>query len=75
LVETTLVDNTFKWAGYKSSNYSCDNTNAKIFLLSSSEAISYYTSNDARHANGSEYAKCQDLYVAKSDDYVGYSYW
>lgn len=62
LIETTLVDNSLASTGQSSNDYVCNNTNDKIFLLSYKEA----TSTTTRLAIGTDYAKCQGLYVYKS---------
>ena len=50
-------------------------TNDKVFLLSKSDANTYYKTNSARLAKGSEYAKSQGLYVNLYTDPKGYSDW
>ncbi len=54
-------------------------TNDKVFLLSYDEAMntSYFADNNARQAKGSDYAKCQGLYVYDSsgNSYNGCSDW
>lgn len=56
--------------GYE--RYDSDDTSEKIYLLSYDEALNsnYFSSSTARKAQGSDYAKCQGLYV-----YNGNSYW
>ena len=63
LIETAEVDNSTSLEP----RYSCKNTNDKMFLLSYKEATTYYTSYSARQAKGTEYAKCQGLYVNSSN--------
>lgn len=75
LIEETTVDNSASSTGYSSNSYACNNTKDKLFLLSYSEATSSaygLNSNSARQAKGSDYAKCQGLYVYSS---TGYSCW
>ena len=62
----TLIGTT----GYE--RYDSDDTSEKIYLLSYDEASNsnYFNSSTARMAQGSDYAKCQGLYV-----YNGNSYW
>ena len=71
-IETTTVDNSAASTGQSSNSYACNNTNDKMFLLSSEEATTYYTSGTARQAKGSDYAKCQGLEVYSSN---GNSWW
>ncbi|MBR4728142.1 MAG: hypothetical protein IK080_09680, partial [Clostridia bacterium] len=69
--------------GYK--DYDSASTKDKIFLLSYDEVLnssygfstSYSTYDSARQAKGSDYAKCQGLYVYHSSgsSYDGCSYW
>ena len=72
IIQTTNVDNSVSSTGYSTNQYACSNTTDKIFLLSYSEATTYYSSDSARQAIGSDYAKCQGLYVYNS---TGKSYW
>jgi len=69
-IETTTVDNSAASTGYSSNSYACNNTNDKMFLLSSKEVTT--TSTTARQAEGSDYAKCQGLQFNSSN---GNSYW
>lgn len=71
IIETTNVDNSASSTGYSSNSYACNNTNDKMFLLSYKEATTYFSSYTARKAKGTDYAKCQGLYVNSSS----YSYW
>lgn len=72
LIETTTVDNS---ATSSISDYACNNTEDKIFLLSYKEAKTYFISDVARETNPSEYARCQGCSVYGSwwlrspDDY------
>ena len=70
MILTTSVDNSVSSTGYSSNDYACNDTNDKIFLLSYEEVMSLFTSPEKRKAQGSDYAKCQGLYV-----YNSYSYW
>ena len=87
-IKTTTLNNdgffTLKGkTGYE--DYDSASTNDKIFLLSYDEMLnssygfstSYSTNDSARLAKGSDYAKCQGLYVYKSSNssYDGCSYW
>ena len=67
LIETTTVDNSAESTEQSPNSYACDNTNDKIFLLSYKEATTYYTSETARQAIGTDYAKCQGLHVNSSN--------
>ena len=69
IIETTTVDNSVASTGYSSNSYACNNTSDKVFLLSYQEATTYYGSNDARKAQGTDYAKCQGLYVNSNFGY------
>ena len=69
IIETTTVDNNASSTGYDSNIYVCDSTRDKIFLLSYVEAKACYSSDSARLAKGSDYAKSQGLYVSNSSPY------
>lgn len=70
LIEETVVDNSSLSTGQKENNFVCNNTNDKIFLLSYSEATTYFKSLEERQAKGTDYAKAQGLCV-----YASGSYW
>ena len=72
MIEITKVDNSGESTGYSSNFFACNNTNDKMFLLSNKEIDTYYSSNDETLTQGSDYAKCQGLYVDLS---TGYSNW
>lgn len=80
LIETTKVDNSAASTvnnngpstANRSNKYACNNTNDKMFLLSYREATTYYTRSTDRQAKGSDYAKCQGLYVYSSN---GNTFW
>jgi len=79
LIEKITVDNSESSTTYSSRSYVCNNTEDKIFLLSYFEAgnSSYglgstKESTTARVTKGSDYAKCQGLYVESS---TGCSRW
>ena len=67
LIETRTVDNSSTSTGTTISNsYACGNTQDNMFLLSFIEVHNNdygFTNDSARIAQGSEYAKCQGLYV------------
>ena len=76
IIQTTMVNN----GVYSTSNYSnayvCANTFDKMFLLSYQEAPKkVYYDDLVGQAQGTDYAKCQGLYVNKSDTYTGNSIW
>ena len=71
-IETTTVDNSAASTGQSSNSNACNNTNDKMFLLSYREATTCYTRSTDRQAKGSDYAKCQGLYVYSSN---GNSWW
>ena len=80
-ITTTALDNSAV-PGY--SQYNSASTNDKLFLLSYSDSIntaygfssSTSTYDTARRAQGSDYAKCQGLYVYSSqNEYYGNSNW
>lgn len=75
IIDTTEVDNSASSTGKSTNIFACNNTNDKVFLLSYVEATTYYASESARQANGTDYAKCQGLYVRTSGSYVGTSFW
>lgn len=75
IIEITEVDNSAASTGDSSNEYACNNTNDKMFLLSYKELTTYYTSDEARKAAGTDYAKCQGLLVSTSSSYLGYSVW
>ena len=70
LIELTEVDNSASSTYSSSNEYACNNTFDKMFLLSYQEAVTYYSSDEEKKAQGSDYAKSQGLYV-----YNGYSYY
>ncbi len=83
-IKTTILNNDGYYTltgetGYE--EYDSASTNDKIFLLSYDEVLnssygfssSDSTNDSARQAKGSDYAKCQGLYVSNS--YDGCSYW
>ena len=70
-IVTTLVDNSVESTGFESSRYACEDTEDKIFLLSSKEAEKYYT-DETRLAKCTAYAKKQGLYVSPK---TKYSWW
>ena len=75
LIKETTVDNTASTTGDSSNSYACNNTQDKLFLLSYNEVTSRtygLNSDSARQARGSEYAKCQGLFVNTS---TRMSYW
>lgn len=79
IIEETIVDNSAYSTGYSLNSYACNDTKDKLFLLSHSEATSRdygLNSYSARRAKGSDYAKCQGLYVYSSTySSNGNSYW
>ncbi|MBQ3151755.1 MAG: hypothetical protein IJB86_10980, partial [Clostridia bacterium] len=62
-IKTTTLDNSAYIDSY--SKYGSASTNDKVFLLSCSEALNanYFKNSTAQQASGSDYAKCQGLYV------------
>ena len=75
IIETTIVDNSASTTSDSSNSYACSNTNDYIFLLSYSEATTYYSSSTLRVAQGSDYAKSQGLCVSTSSNTIGNSYY
>lgn len=62
IIATTLVDNSLASTGRNTSDFVCEDTNDKIFLLSRQEAKDlYYSTNDERVARSTDYAKCQGV--------------
>ncbi len=72
IIETTVVDNSVESTASTSNSYACSNTSDNMFLLSSKEATTYYSSNSERIAQGSDYAKCQGLSVNTSSGNSNY---
>ena len=77
-IKKSVQDNSCPWH----SEYDSGTTNDKIFLLSYDEVrnTEYGFSSDtgydeAREAHGTDYAKCQGLWVSTSSSYYGNSYW
>ncbi|MBQ7307024.1 MAG: hypothetical protein IJW82_00675, partial [Clostridia bacterium] len=75
IIQTTLVDNSASSTSSSSNSYACNNTNDKIYLLSYQEVTTYFTSNSERQKKGTDYAKCQGLFVNTSSEYYGNSVW
>ncbi|MBQ6164976.1 MAG: hypothetical protein IJK23_10930 [Clostridia bacterium] len=76
LIAGTVLDNSAfaTWC----SQYDSASTTDKIFLLSYGDArnTAYgFSSNGARYAKGTDYAKCQGLYVTTSSSYRDNSNW
>ena len=74
IIKDTTVDNSSA-SNYADTIYACDNTNDNIFLLSFKEVETYYNKSYKRITTGTDYAKCQGLYVSDDDTYNGYSNW
>lgn len=80
-IKKSVQDNSCWNSSYP--EYDSATTNDKIFLLSYNEVTNsaYGFSSDsgdydtARRAQGTDYAKCQGLYVSTSSGYYGNSYW
>jgi len=78
-IKTTTLNNDCPW----DSKYNSAPTNDKIFLLSYDEvktdAYGFgsdpYDHAPARRAQGTDYAKCQGLWVSTSSSYYGNSWW
>lgn len=76
LIEKTTIDNSLSSTATSTNKYICNNTEDKIFLLSYGEALKYCTPNDFKYTKGTDYAKCQGLYVyTSSEEYSGNSNW
>lgn len=79
MIEYTEVDNTCD----SHPAYNSETTYDKIYLLSYDDTLNmdygfnptYNVYDTARNAQGSDYAKCQGLYVSSSDNYNGNSSW
>ena len=67
VVKLTTVDNSIDSTLDNTNEYTCIDTEDKIFLLSRSE-IKEYLSTSQSTVSGSDYAKCQGLYVALQND-------
>ena len=75
IIKETTVDNSASTTNSSSSSCACNNTRDKLFLLSYSDVTSSIyglNSKSAGKAQGSDYAKCQGLYVYSS---TGNSNW
>ena len=78
-IETATLVNGAQGSG----GHSSESTSDKIFLLSWSDAVNHaygfnsnYSSYDsARRATGTDYAKCQGLYVETDPGFSGFSMW
>ena len=70
IIETT-IDNSADTTISNPNNYVCKNTVDKLFLLSYSDASTYFT-NNTRKTKGTDYAKCLGLKVYISN---GNSFW
>ena len=66
-VITTTVNNSLESTLDSSNSYICEDTEDKVFLLSRADVNEYLSANSLS-ASGSDYAKCQGLYVALQDD-------
>ena len=78
LIETTTVNNSAPTTANNPNYYTCNKTKDNIFMLSYSEVTSStygLNSTSLRKANGSDYSKCQGLFVSTSSSTLGYSYW
>ena len=81
IIQNTTLDNSAYSTSY--SEYNSVSTNDKIYLLSYNDALntsygfssSTSVSDTSRRAKGSDYAKCQGLYVYSGGSYDGNSYW
>ena len=63
MILNTVIDNSASSTKDLKNIYACLDTNDKIYLLSSKEALSYFDSNIARQKEGTDYAKSQGLWV------------
>lgn len=71
IIKITNVDNSAASIDESNNNgYICKNTNDKIYLASKKEVEKFYINANDRIASGSDYAKCQGLYVKNN-----YSEW
>ena len=67
VVKLTTVDNSIDSTLDNTNEYTCNDTEDRVFLLSRSE-IKEYLSTSQSTVSGSDYAKCQGLYVALQND-------
>lgn len=79
IIQTTALDNKAYSSSFSDySEYDAESTNDRIFLLSYSDVLntqygffsSCYTDDIARLAQGSDYAKCQGLWVSSSGNSI-----
>lgn len=75
VIKETLVDNGRPTTGYGSgtdrSQFMCDDTNDKVFLLSVTDVKTYLPNTNARKLQASDYAKCQGVDMS----YAGSGSW
>ena len=70
IIQTTTVENGPESMGKTEPNdYTCNNTEDKVFFMSYEEITTHFTDSAAR-TSGTDYAKCQGLYV--NDGYSHY---
>ncbi|MBO7303524.1 MAG: hypothetical protein J6U68_05005 [Clostridia bacterium] len=80
---STEVDNSAKSTGYATSDYACDKTNDKVFLLSVAESVnkgygfseSFHEYDSLRRKKTTDYAKAQGAYTSTSTDSQGNGWW
>ncbi len=68
IIFTTAVDNSVSSTGFSNNQYACKDTNDRVFLLSYEEVTSLYSSENARIARLTDYAKCQGAEIYKRYD-------
>ncbi|MEE3344460.1 MAG: DUF6273 domain-containing protein [Bacilli bacterium] len=71
-IEETLLDNSLESTTEEENPYICNDTLDNIFLLSCSEAIDYYSTNESRKAKATDYANSQGL---RDDNAYDCNYW
>ena len=77
IILSTTIDNSEISTGYPPNEYACEDTNDKIFLLSTVEANnSDYGLNDTtRQKKATDYAKVQGVAMSYEEDYNGNGWW
>ena len=63
IIITTNVDNSAASTGFNPNRYVCEDTEDRVFLLSYSEVIRYFSDDTARQAEGTDYAEPHGLWI------------
>lgn len=60
-LEKEMINKTLVQNNYEDNQFSSNDTNDYVYLLSDVEVNKYYNNNEERQCDGSDYAKCQGL--------------